>query len=82
MPKSALIGGSVNTIVLKGEEVFGKEYEIQSASIGTKGMRGFGLTFSSVNEFESYSEGSNISHYDLEELERKRRDRAEFHKIG
>jgi len=49
LPKSALIGGSVNTIVLKGEEVFGKEYEIQSASIGTKGIRGFGLTFSSIN---------------------------------
>jgi hypothetical protein len=49
LPKSALIGGHVDTIVLKGEEVFGREYEIQSASIGTKGERGFGLTFSSIN---------------------------------
>ena len=37
LPKSSLVGGKVNTIILKGEEVFGKEYEIQSATIGTKG---------------------------------------------
>lgn len=50
-PHSSLTGGKVNTIVLKGEDIFGKDYDIQSASIGTKGERGFGLTFSSVNQF-------------------------------
>ncbi len=48
IPKSILTGGKVDTVILKGDEVFGKEYEINSAAIGTKGERGFGLTFSNI----------------------------------
>lgn len=48
IPKSILTGGKVDTVILKGDEVFGKEYEINSAAIGTKGDRGFGLTFSNI----------------------------------
>jgi hypothetical protein len=48
MPKFILTGGKIDTVVLKGDEVFGKEYEVHSAAIGTKGDRGFGLAFTSV----------------------------------
>ncbi len=51
MSKSILTGGKIDTLILKGDDVFGKEYNIQSAAIGTKGERGFGLTFSTVNQF-------------------------------
>lgn len=37
MSKSILTGGKIDTIILKGDDVFGKEYNIQSAAIGTKG---------------------------------------------
>ena len=46
--KSAITAGKINTIILKGNEVFGKEFDIHSASIGTKGQRGFGLTFTAI----------------------------------
>lgn len=49
LPKSTLTGGKVDTIILQGNHVFGKEYAIHSAAIGTKGERGFGLTFYTVN---------------------------------
>lgn len=49
MPKCILTAGKVDTVVLQGEEVFGKEYEVHSAAIGTKGDRGFGLAFSSLS---------------------------------
>lgn len=49
MPKCILTAGKVDTVVLQGDEVFGKEYEVHSAAIGTKGDRGFGLAFSSLS---------------------------------
>jgi hypothetical protein len=71
MSKSILTGGKIDTIILKGDEVFGKEYDIHSAAIGTKGERGFGLTFSSANEFETYHDSEAISYSDLNDLKRK-----------
>lgn len=50
MPKCILTAGKVDTVVLQGEEVFGKEYEVHSAAIGTKADRGFGIVVSSLNE--------------------------------
>ena len=51
IPRSALTCGKVDTIVLKGEEVFGKEFEIHSAAVGIKKGRTLGPTFLSVSEF-------------------------------
>ena len=31
MPKSAVTGGKIDTIILKGNEVFGNEFDIHSA---------------------------------------------------
>lgn len=82
MAKSILTGGKIDTIILKGDEVFGKEYDIHSAAIGTKGQRGFGLTFTNINEFESYHDNEAPSASGIEEMERKQKEKSEFYRIG
>ena len=80
MAKSILTGGKIDTIILKGDEVFGKDYDVHSAAIGTKGHRGFGLTFATLSEFEAYHDSE--AHSALDDLERRQQQRSEFYRLG
>lgn len=48
LPSNILTGGKVDTIVLEGHSALGKEYDVESMTIGTKQGLSFGETYSSV----------------------------------
>lgn len=54
LPSTIFSCGRADTVILEGEKVFGSDCYVQSAAIGTRGRRGFGLIFTSADEFWDY----------------------------
>jgi cation-transporting ATPase 13A3/4/5 len=54
LPSNILTGGKVDTIVLEGSHALGKEYEVESMTIGIKQNAGFGETYSTVEKFYAH----------------------------